>query len=259
MQGQIAELKETTGNRDANTGGSAPGVTAASAIAAMQEQSGKTSRASTLSAYRAYGKIIDMHIELIRQFYDLPRQFRIVGESGMDEYVSYSNNGIKPTPQELAGADMGLRVPAFDVDVQAQKMNVYTKVTQNELALQLYQLGILDPANSDKALALLDIMDFAHKDVIEDKVRKNGTMYQLLAQYQQIALTLAAQSEDAQLVEMIAANIQQTQGDLGGQPVQGMKPVRLTGNVDPTRGIKAENPVADRAKAKAQATTQPQA
>ena len=46
----------------------------------------------------------------------------------------------------------------------------------------------------DQALALLDIMDFQHKDIIEDKIRKNATMYQMLAQYMQMALTMAMQA-----------------------------------------------------------------
>jgi hypothetical protein len=74
---KIDELKETTGNRDISTGGTTSGVTAASAIAAMQEAGSKLSRDNSKSAYRAYRKLIVMVIERIRQFYDMPRCFRI--------------------------------------------------------------------------------------------------------------------------------------------------------------------------------------
>ena len=77
---KIDELKETTGNRDISTGGTTSGVTAASAIAAMQEAGSKLSRDNSKAAYRAYRKIINMVIERIRQFYDLPRCFRITME-----------------------------------------------------------------------------------------------------------------------------------------------------------------------------------
>lgn len=257
MQEKINELKETTGNRDANTGGSAPGVTAASAIAAMQEQAGKTSRAGTLSAYRAFGRIIDMCIELVRQFYDQPRQFRIVGGGNVEEFISYTNAGIAPQPQEAMGEDMGMRLPVFDVDVSAQKMNAYTKVTQNELALQLYRMGLLDPSNADQSLAVLDIMDFAHKDLIEEKVRQNGTMLQLLAQYQQMALTLALQAGNTEAAEMIAANIQQTQQGLTGGVDAPDGNVRLM-QAEPTAGMpQPENSIVDKARARAQGATQP--
>ena len=42
LENKIQEMKETSGNRDATTGGTQQGVTAASAIAAMQESAGKT-------------------------------------------------------------------------------------------------------------------------------------------------------------------------------------------------------------------------
>ena len=119
---------------------------------------------------------------------------------------------------------MGYRLPVFDVEVSTQKMTAYTKLAQNEMALQMYQLGVLDPGNSDKALALLDIMDFDHKDVIEDKVRQNGTMYQMLAMYQQIAMQLAVKHGEGEVAEGLAQTImgaQQAVPQQGGG-IQGM-------------------------------------
>lgn len=260
LNNKILELKETTGNRDANTGGSSPGVTAASAIAALQEQAGKTSKASTKSAYRAYGRLIDMVIELIRQFYDLPRQYRIIGDNGTEEFVSFSNANIQPQQQgAIGGMDMGYRLPVFDVDVSAQKMTAYTKMQQNELAVQFFQMGFFNPAQSDVALTTLDMMDFAHKDIVEDKIRKNGTMYQLLAQYQQMALALAAKTGDTQTVEMIAQNIAQTQQGLSGSaPTASPAPNLAAG--DATTGTpKRENKIVENSRARSQAASQPNA
>ena len=76
---KIDELKETTGNRDISTGGTAHGVTAASAIAAMQEAGSKLSRDANKASYRVFRQICLVVIELIRQFYSLPRCFRIMG------------------------------------------------------------------------------------------------------------------------------------------------------------------------------------
>ncbi len=208
QQTKIEELKETTGNRDASNGGSASGVTAASAIAAMQEQAGKTSRASTRGSYRAFSKLVGMVIELIRQFYDLPRQYRIIGENGEEEFVKFDNAGLKPQHQGmLMGNDMGYRLPVFDVEVSAQKMTAYTKIAQNEMALQMFQLGIFLPQNADQSLALLDIMDFNGKSLIEDKVRKNGTMYQELAYMRKMALELAMLANRPDIAEGIASSI----------------------------------------------------
>ena len=252
----IVELKETTSNRDANNGGADSGVTAASAIAALQEQAGKTSKASNRRAYMAYRQLIMMCIENIRQFYDLPRQFRITGKNAMEEFVSVSNAQMQPQPLPAAypNEDPAYRLPVFDVEVSAQKMSMYTKVAQNELALQLYGQGVLAPQNADMALALLDIMDFPHKDLIEEKVRENGTMYQLLAQYQQIAFNLAVKTGDTALATMIA---QQATGMPQQQPQaaqQGAK-VQQGNNLAGTR--KAEPAIVANARARSATVAQP--
>ena len=164
-QSVINELRETSGNTETAVGISSSGVTAASAIAALQEASGKGSRDATKASYRAYGKIIHLCIELIREFYELPRQFRITGEMGQSEFVSYSNLRLRPQSQNsVGGVDMGLRAPLFDIRVSAQKQSSYTKLTQNELALQLYKLGFFRPEQAAQALCCMSMMDFEGRE-----------------------------------------------------------------------------------------------
>ena len=216
----IQELRETSGNTETSTGTASSGVTAASAIAALQEASGKGSKDSTKAAYRAYTQIVDLCIELIRQFYNLPRQFRIVGEYGMQKFISYTNAGIMQQHQgNDFGQDMGFRLPVFDIKVSAQKKNVYTKVSQNELALQFFQHGFFNPQMTDQALMCLEIMDFDGKDNIMQKVAKNGTIFQKLLQYMQLALTMA-KALDQRAAEQISMDIMQTMGG-GAAPVGG--------------------------------------
>ena len=216
----IQELRETSGNTETSTGNISSGVTAASAIAALQEASGKGSKDSTQTAYRAYTQIVDLCIELIRQFYNLPRQFRIVGEYGMQKFISYTNSGIVQQHQgNDFGQDMGFRLPVFDIKVSAQKKNVYTKVSQNELALQFFQHGFFNPQVTDQTLMCLEMMDFDGKDGIMQKVAQMGTMYQKLLQYMQLALTLA-QAVDPGAAEQISMDIMQTMGG-GAGPMGG--------------------------------------
>lgn len=223
----VNELRETSGNTETATGSTSSGVTAASAIAALQEASGKGSRDSTLSSYRAYTKIVNLCIELIRQFYDMPRQFRIVGQRGAERFITYSNDGLQPQAQGMAfGVDMGYRLPVFDIKVSAQKKNVYTKVSQNELALQFFQLGFFNPQMSDQALMCIDMMDFDGKDTICQSIERNGTMFQKLTQYMQLALALAAKAAP-DMVQGLSNDIMQTMGAapaMGG----GAAPVSLT-------------------------------
>ena len=87
---RVDELKEISGNRDISQGGTSGGVTAASAIAALQEAGSKLSRDMLKSAYRAFAKECYLVIDLMRQFYDEERVFRITGEKGQNVFVPFS-------------------------------------------------------------------------------------------------------------------------------------------------------------------------
>lgn len=192
IRDKIDELKETTGNRDISTGGTSSGVTAASAIAAMQEAGSKLSRDSNKGSYRAFRRVVLMVIELIRQFYDMPRCFRIMGTNGTARYVEYSNAGIQPQWQGIEmGVDMGYRLPLFDVEVTAQKQSPYSKMSQNELALQFYQAGFFNPQLYDQALACLEMMDFDRKEIIMQRIAQNGMAYQAMMMQMQAMMPAA--------------------------------------------------------------------
>ena len=189
INNKINELKEVTGNRDISTGGTTSGVTAASAIAAMQEAGSKLSRDNIKASYRAYRKLVLMVIERIRQFYDLPRCFRIIGDNGAVNFIKYSNAGLIAEYQgEEFGIDMGYRIPMFDIEVTAQKSSPYSKMAQNELALQFYGAGFFNPTMAVQALACLDMMDFDRKDAIMTKIAQNGAAYQAAAMAAQMAM-----------------------------------------------------------------------
>ena len=166
IRDKIDELKEVTGNRDISTGGTASGVTAASAIAAMQEAGSKLSRDHNKASYRAFRRVVGMIIELIRQFYDLPRIFRITG----GEFVRFSG-------AQLRGSGAA---PGVDVIVTAQRKSPYSRMSQNELALQFYNAGFFEPARSQQALACLDMMDFEGKATVMEGIARGGQLLQLL-------------------------------------------------------------------------------
>ena len=217
----IQELRETSGNTETSTGNISSGVTAASAIAALQEASGKGSRDSTQGAYRAFSEIVEIVIELIRQFYNMPRQFRILGQYGAEQYISYTNEGIKMQSQgNDFGQDMGNRLSIFDIKVSAQKKNAYTKVTQNELSLQFFDKRFFDPQMAEQALICLELMDFDGKDAVMQKVAKNATMFKKLLQYMQMAMEFATVVRP-DIVEAIAQDILQTTGQGGGGSMMG--------------------------------------
>lgn len=187
LQLKIDEMKETSANRDFNNGGTATGVTAASAIYALQESGNKVSRAIVQETYNAYTKVIRQVIELIRQFYDIPRIFRIVMPNGMAQYVPMSNASIKGQPAGMLPDGTPLiREPIFDVKVSAQKRNPFSTAAQNELALQLYSYGFFAPGGEQAALLALDMMTFEGKDKMVEKLNQN-MMNMMMAQQSMMA------------------------------------------------------------------------
>ena len=174
LQSKIAEMKETAGNRDVANGGTASGVTAATAIAALQEAGGKLSRNMIDDGYEAFSDVVTLCIELIRQFYSLPRQFRLLGVMGQEEFVSYDSRGLQPQAVD-DGVVSGYRVPEFDLEVSAQDENPYKTMEYNQLALQLFQMGFFRADMADQALRCLELMDFKNKDRLMSSILRGQT------------------------------------------------------------------------------------
>ena len=170
---KIDELKYVTSNQDTNNGVAPSGVTAGSAISALQESAGKNARSSNKTFHRAFREVCYQIVELIRQFYDMPRTFRINPDGVREEFVQFNNAGLVPQPQMTMGNDMGFRLPEFDIEVTSEKANPYKKMEINELALNFYNLGFFNPQMTDQALACLNMMDFTHKDEVMNKIREN--------------------------------------------------------------------------------------
>lgn len=199
---KIQEMKDTSGNTAASQGQTS-NVTTASGIASLQEAAGKLSRDSSQESYRAFKMVCYQVIELIRQFYTVERCFRISGETGQNEFVTLDNSGLQPQNQGAVGLpdgqplDLGKREVILDIEVRPQKKSAYSKETQNQTALNLYQMGFFAPGNGDASLACLDMMDFDGVEKIKEKVQMNATLFmqvqQLSAIVAQIAPELAAQ------------------------------------------------------------------
>ena len=243
---KIDELKYVTSNQDYNNGVAPSGITAASAIAALQETAGKNARSSNKTFHRAFRDVCYQIVELIRQFYDVPRTFRINPDGVNEEFVQYSNVGLKPQAQMTMGMDMGLRVPEFDIDITSEKANPYKKMEINELALSLYNAGFFNPQMTDQALACLNLMDFVKKEEVMQKIRENGTLQEMLLLYQQMALKFATQISP-ELAQQVANQIL----GQGGQPIP--QNFGAEANLGESTG---EHPVVERARNDARASTQ---
>lgn len=250
LNNNIEELKQTTGNQDVNNGATG-GVTAASAIAALQESAGRSSKDGIKGTYRAYAEMIRLVISRIRQFYDAPRHFRITGDMGQAQFITYNNAALQMQWEIIPGLGATARMPEFDIDVGAQKQNAYTKMAQNELALQLLKAGVFSPQLADQSLMLLDMMDFNGKDKIQQKVQQNAMLIRQMAMWQQMAITLAQKYGDP-MAEQLAQGVM-AQAGLPIQQQQNINPKSVTDE----SGKTAETTKMQNARAQAQQASQP--
>ena len=181
LQLKIEEMKDTAGNRDVNSGGTGSGVTAAAAIAALQEAGNKTSRDMISAAYRAYVGICTLCIELIRQFYDETRYFRVTGDAaGSYEFVPLNNRGMVEQTVQPENGTPYLRHPVFDLKIQAQKSNPFSQMALNETAKELYGMGVFNPDRAQEAMVLLSMMQFEGKEKVVEQVMQGQTLINML-------------------------------------------------------------------------------
>lgn len=209
----INEIKETTGTNDASNGASAAGVTSGSAIAALQEAGGKISRDINKSGYNVFTEICACVIELMRQFYTLPRFYRITGEDNKPEYIEFDNTSLM---KQQAGEQGEIfdRKPIFDIKVKAQKASPFATAAGNEMMMNLYKLGFFAPQNADSALIALEGMSFEGKTKVEEMIKKNQTLEQTVQELynknQMMSAMLASREAEG------SANVMQENGGAVG-------------------------------------------
>lgn len=242
LSNKVEELKETSGNRDFSQGSTSSGVTAASAIAALQEAGSKLSRDINKELYRGYREEVYLIIELIRQFYTEPRSFRVdtsvakalqtqdvhrgyeVVGAGQDyRFIQYSNAGIVAQDTRLPDGTVRHRRPMFDILVTAEKQSPFSRAAQNELVKELYAAGFFAPDNALPAKVALGAMDFEGKDKLMQEIEQNNIIMQQLdtamRMIQDLAMVNPMVAEMAASQGLIAPEqMMQMQADMQGPP-----------------------------------------
>lgn len=191
-QAKIEELKEVSGNRDFSQGATAGGVTAFSAIQMLRESGSKLSRDMIASAYRAFAQVGYLCIDLMRQFYDAPRTFRICASHGETAFASFSGRQIASRTSS-DGFMTSSRTPVFDIRVVARHGDPYSGLLQNERAQALYQMGFFAPQMADQALLALDLMNFEGIDRVRARISQSATNQRQTRELTRLALAMAEQ------------------------------------------------------------------
>lgn len=208
LQNKILELKETSGNRDFNTGGAGSGVTSGAAISALQEAGNKLSRDLLKGTYQAVSLVTDRIIERIRQFWDQARTFRVVGEQGMMQYIQYSNANIRAQQSMIPGVGAGSRVPIFDIDIKVQRNSPFSQLSANQSAQEMFGAGFFNPELAEQSLTALELMEFEGKEKVEERLREGQTLLNIV------------QQQNQQIQKLMAAVNQLTGGGLEPGPQQ---------------------------------------
>jgi len=111
-------------------------VTAASAIAALQEASGKRTRMVARVAHGAFEEAVRQEIEVEREFCAFPRAVKL-----QDGRLSHFTG-----EQMYALSGLNNRLPIeFAVTVKAQRENRFTLAAHNETVIGLVRLGMVTP------------------------------------------------------------------------------------------------------------------
>ena len=106
----------------------------------------------------------------------------------------------------------------FDLKIRAQRANPFSRASQNDLAVNLYQMGVFNPEMADQSLMMLDMMQFEGVDKLKQAISQRGTVYDQMQQ--QIALLT---QQVAALTGVNALPAAQPEGS--GKGAGGEKPV----------------------------------
>lgn len=222
INNKVAEMNETSGNRDFTQGGTVAGVTSASAIAALQESGSKGSRDLIKNTYEAMKEIGEMEIEIMRQRYQNTRFFRITGTEEEYDFVEFNNQDLLPREIEQEDGQSILHIPIFDVKIKAQKQSPFSTMANNEQYLNFFKAGMFNPQIADQSLLCVELLEFEGKENLIRKLKENGTLLQTvqelqgqLQQFNNIIQILQQSPQGYMLVQNAMQQVQQ-------QPVEQM-------------------------------------
>ena len=132
--------------------------------------------------YRGSQEEGQLEVELIRQFYNEPRSFRVDDGMGGYSFETYPELGAEPSN----------RSSIFDINISAEKQSPFSRAAQNETAKEMYGMGMFNPQMAEPALVCLDMMEFEGKDKVRENVQKGSMLMQQMQQWQQLLLQLDA-------------------------------------------------------------------
>jgi hypothetical protein len=218
-------MKQDSGQNQFSRGEGGLGVTAASAIAALQEAGGKIVRMHTSNFMEAFREMCQQVISLAGEFMDEPMVLMIHGQDGGMPPKQIAFDGRTLTNPN----DPYLR-PAMYVRVEVQKTNPNQIQAKNQLLLQIAQIAQatspIPPAMLVRALSMTGKEDIVKllEDTDQQKqilMQLQQAVEQLAAENQQLKEALDTVTQDA----MDKTNLIKAVAGQMGQPAPSMPPL----------------------------------
>ena len=196
-----ASIKNEAGSNDQSRGQTAGGVTAASAITALQDMSTKRSRMEARELQRGFKECVRMMIEMMREKDIVPREIVITVE-GQQAIVPFDSRSLYRSD----GKGRKMPIEAL-ITIKTSRQTRFSRMAHNELVLQFVNMfqQTADP------LIMMEALEMDDKEQILDTIRKaqRGGMLALQQQNAQMQAQLQQMSEQLQKYQSAMSEIQQ--------------------------------------------------
>lgn len=187
------DMKMDSGQNQFSRGETSGGVTAATAISALQEAGGKITRMRTAILSAGLKKVVEQILWLVAQFYTEDRERLIIGED--QERRTIHLNADHLMGQHKKKGDGLLPAPPYVVQIQIQRRNPLRVAAQNDLMIQAYTMAAQAGQNFPLS-TLFELLVVDGKDRVLPKIREMEEQTQMLQQLQMQAQQLQKENNN---------------------------------------------------------------
>ena len=196
MNYMVDTMKQDCGQNQFTRGEGGLGVTAATAIQALQEAGGKITRMHTESFKASFRNMVEQLMWTVSEYMSADRQFYIVG--GWDSSENMKNRLIQLAAPNKEGDEM--LKPAYAVRVQVQRNNPLQIQADNEFLMQVSQVCAQagQPLPPETVVRLME--GYRTKSSVLKAVLENSMVRAQMAQMEAQIQQLTGQLQAAQAV-----------------------------------------------------------
>ena len=188
------DMKMDSGQNQFSRGEVSGGVTAATAISALQEAGGKITRMRTAILSAGMKKIVEQVLWLVAEFYTEDRERLIIGEDQERRTIHLNAKHLMNTDRKAGGL---LPPPPYVVQIQIQRRNPLRVAAQNDLMIQAYTMAAQSGQNFPLS-TLFELLVVDGKDRVLPKLREMEQQQMMMAALQEQNAQLQQQNEGLQ-------------------------------------------------------------